>query len=174
LRKASETAQQTTQLSGQQLEAAALLAAGKTDEETARAVGVTQEAVAVWRSQNPYFVAELNERKKDSWNTAHDRLRGLATKAVDALEKALEDGDTRAAVEVLKAVGLYGNVNEPAGETDAELVLWRQAKDWARTELARRGPSGSKICDLLGNDEEEAVLAHRRMKELKKALKDAR
>jgi len=56
-------------------------------------------------------------------------LRSLTTKAVDAIETALDSGDSKAAVEVLKAVGLYGQVKEPSGPVDAELVLWEKAKE---------------------------------------------
>ena len=51
---------------------------------------------------------ELNKQRRLIWNNSHDRLQALASKTVDTLDLALQNGDARAAVEVLKAVGLYG------------------------------------------------------------------
>jgi hypothetical protein len=49
-------------------------------------------------------------------------------KASDILEQALQPGDVKAAVTILRAANLYGNVRDPHGETDPELVLLAQAE----------------------------------------------
>ena len=118
-------------LSVGQLNAIDILVQGKTDQETALAVGVTRETVTRWRNDNPHFAAELNKQRRSIWAASHDRLRSLAGKAVDTLETALDSGDSRIAVELMKAVGLYGQVKPPSGPVDAEFVLWEKAKEWA-------------------------------------------
>ena len=54
-------------LSVEQLNAIDVLVQGKTDQETAQAVGVTRETVNRWRNDNPHFAAELNKQRKLIW-----------------------------------------------------------------------------------------------------------
>ena len=159
-----------TNLSVQELNAIDILVQGKTDQETALAVGVVRETVTRWRNDNPYFAAELNKQRKLIWGTNQDRLRSLTTKAVDTIETALDAGDSKAAVEVLKAVGLYGQVTPPSGPVDAELVLWEKAKEWALAELDRKGPSAEPLLDILIHDTEVARLTRQRMDQLRGEL----
>ena len=161
-----------TNLSVEQLNAIDILVQGKTDQETALAVGVARETVTRWRNDNPHFAAELNKQRKLIWGTNQDRLRSLTTKAVDTIETALEAGDSKAAVEVLKAVGLYGQITPPSGPVDAELVLWEKAKEWALAELKKKGPSEDPLLDLLVHDTEVAKLTRQRMEELTEAQAD--
>ena len=97
----------------------------------------------------------------------------MAGKAVDTIEAGLDAGDTKAAVEVLKAVGLYGQVTEPSGPVDAELVLWEQAKEWASLEIMRKGSSLDPLLDILVHDTEVERLTRQRMEELTEAQADA-
>jgi len=159
-------------LSVEQLNAIDVLVHGKTDQETAQAVGVVRETVTRWRNDNPHFAAELNKQRRVIWGTNQDRLRSLVGKAVDALEAALDAQDSRAAVEVLKAVGIYGQIEPPLGPEDAELVLWSKAKSLADLEINRRGPSGNLTLDFLLRDEEHATLTQRNMKELRKSYQE--
>ena len=161
-----------TNLSVEQLNAIDILVRGKTDQETALAVGVVRETVTRWRNDNPYFAAELNKQRKLIWGTNQDRLRSLTTKAVDTIETALDAGDSKAAVEVLKAVGLYGQVTPPSGPVDAELVFWEKAKEWALSELKKKGPSADPLLDILLHDTEAARLARQLMEELTELLAD--
>ena len=150
-----------------------MLVHGKTDQETAQAVGVARETVTRWRNDNPHFAAELNRQRRVIWGTNQDKLRSLVRKAVDTLEAALDAEDSRAAVEVLKAVGIYGQIEPPTGPEDAELVLWSKAKGLADLEIKRRGPSGNPTLDLLLRDEEHATLTQRNMNELRKGYKNS-
>ena len=129
-------------------------------------MGFTREIVTCWRNDNPHF-AQLNRQRRLIWGNSHDRLMALASKAVDNLEVALQNSDARAAVEVLKAVGLYGQLPPPSGPEDAELVLWSRAVAWAELELGRRGPSPDPTLNLIIRDSEVARLAHERREELR-------
>ena len=154
-------------LSVEQLNAIDILVLGKTDQETAKAVGVARETVNRWRNENPYFAAELNKQRKQLWGANGDRLRALTTKAVDAIETALDAGDSKAAIEVLKAVGIYGAMEAPSGPVDADLVIMESAKQWAAMELAKKAPSADPIIDLLSRDSDLAYLIQKRIEELK-------
>ena len=156
-----------SRLSIEQLNAIDVLVQGRTDQETAEVVGVARETVTRWRNDTPHFTAELNRQRRLIWGDSHDRLRALASKAVDTLETSLGEGDSRVAVEVLKAIGLYGQVQPPTGPEDAELVLWAEAKAWAELEISRKGPSSDPLMDQLIWDSEIARLAHERMEELR-------
>ena len=91
---------------------------------------------------------------------------------MDTIETALDAGDSKAAVEVLKAVGLYGQVKPPSGPVDAELVLWEKAKEWALAEFNKKGPSLDPLLDILVHDTEVVQLTRQRMEELTKAQAD--
>jgi len=83
-----------------------LLVAGKTDRETADAVGVHRVTVTKWRHYDPLFQAELNRSRHDLWAGSIDRLRGLLPRAFDALERALEgDQGWRVALKLVELVG---------------------------------------------------------------------
>jgi hypothetical protein len=54
-------------------------------------------------------------------------LRVLVGKAVDVIEQAVGDGDVKAAIELLKAVKLYGEVGAPTGATEPDVIVRQQA-----------------------------------------------
>ena len=130
-------------------------------------MGFARETVTRWRNDNPHFAAQLNRQRRLIWGNSHDRLRALASKAVDTLDLALQNGDARAAVEVLKAIGLYGQVQPPSGPEDAELVLWEEAKGWAEREFKKQRPSIDPLMAFTLGEIEIPVLAQERMEELR-------
>jgi ActR/RegA family two-component response regulator len=98
------------------------LAMGKTDLETAEAVGVHRGTVAKWRLHDPHFQAALNARRQEVFGAVADKLRSLAPKAVDTLATAMEGGSVSAAVAVLKATAL-DKLSRPAGPIDGEQII---------------------------------------------------
>ncbi len=154
-----------SRLSEEQERAAALLAEGKMSAEVTKEVGTDAATIETWW-EDAHFVAAVNRKRKEAWWAARDRLRALVSKAVDALERALDEGDVRAATEVLKAAGVYGKVEAPSGEVDPELVMVRQAESWAATELAKEGPARDVLAPLL-DDGRRAELAQKRLRELR-------
>jgi hypothetical protein len=157
-------------LSIEQQNAIDLLILGHTDQAVAEQIGVARETVCRWRNEHPYFVAELNQRRKEVWHTAHERLRGLVGKAIDILEKALHTDDVKAALAVLKATTLYGNVGAPQGETEAEVVLVAQAETWAAQELRRQGTADDPLAMVLAA-EAKPQLIRQRLEELRRSYR---
>jgi hypothetical protein len=92
-----------------QYRAIELLLGGATDGEVAAAVGVRRETVWSWRRESPVFMATLERRHAEVWGSAGEKLRSLLMGASMNLAKAVEEGKLGASIEVLKAVGLYGN-----------------------------------------------------------------
>ena len=156
-----------SRLSVEQLNAIDVLVQGRSDQETAVTVGVARETVTRWRNDNPHFAAQLNRQRRLIWGNSHDRLRALASKAVDTLDLALQNGDARAAVEVLKAVGLYGQLPPTSGPEDAELVLLEAAKGRAELEFKKQRPSIDPTMEFTLGEIEIPALAQQRIEELR-------
>jgi hypothetical protein len=148
-----------------QLNAIDLLVVGKTDQETAEAVGVTRQTVNGWRNANPWFAAELNRRRQDLWGVSVDQLRALLPRAVEVLGKelALGPGSATVALAILRLAGL-DRAKAPErldtlliGPTDPDAII--------DAEVRRRRPDhGTYVDDLLNGGtitdaEREEVLA---------------
>lgn len=88
-----------------QQQAADLLALGETKTKVAAAVGVSRQQLYTWE-QNVFFRSAISKRHADLWQENKQRLRGLSAKAVDVIEQELESGNLKAAVELLKIVGM--------------------------------------------------------------------
>ncbi len=164
--KATKADERRHGLSVAQLNAIDLLVTGKTDQETAEAVGVTRQTVNGWRNANPYFQAELNRRRQDLWGVSVDQLRALLPRAVAVLAEELDGGTDRAgvALSILRLGGLDRTKASQkldtflVGPTDPEAVI--------DAEIWRRRPDRAAYLDDLLNgdgaitdDEREAVLA---------------
>jgi hypothetical protein len=116
-------------LSIEQENAIDLLIAGNTDQQVADAVGKDRTTVWGWRHEHPLFMATLARRRAEVWRAPQEKLRALLVKAVENLAAAVDAGDWKASIEVLKAVGMYGNGTMNAiGEQDPERLLQAQAE----------------------------------------------
>jgi hypothetical protein len=126
-----------------QLNAIDLLVVGKTDQETAEAVGVTRQTVNGWRNANPWFGAELNRRRQDLWGVSVDQLRALLPRAVAVLAEELDGGNDRAGVALsILRLGGVDRTKAPqkldtflVGPTDPEAVI--------DAEVRRRRPDNA-------------------------------
>jgi hypothetical protein len=115
-------------LSVEQENAIDVLLTGKTDRETAEAVGVSRWTVQQWRTQHPLFMVALEQKRAEVWRGVQEKLRSLMRKAVENLAAAVEEGDLKASLDLLKAVGMYGNGTMNAiGEQDPEKLIRQQA-----------------------------------------------
>jgi hypothetical protein len=74
-------------------------------------------------------MAELKRRQAEVWRQPQERLKSLLSKAVENLGAAVDAGDLKASIEVLKAVGMYGDGTMNAiHEQDPEKLIRQQAK----------------------------------------------
>jgi len=111
------------QLPPEQQTALELLVGGKAVAETARQVGVSRSTVFRWLKNDPVFRAAYNQWQEEIQSSCQSRLMTMTDKAADALEKSLEGGDGRLALQLLKGMGM---IKERAvGPTDAEEVRKR-------------------------------------------------
>jgi hypothetical protein len=75
---------------------------GKTITDAATAVGVDRSTVHRWLKDDFAFQAELNRGRRETRQAAFRNLERLAAKAAECLAKALDQGDVKAALEILK------------------------------------------------------------------------
>jgi hypothetical protein len=112
-------------LSPEQLNAIPLLCTGMSDAEVGAAVGVVRETVWSWRNELPAFMAELEKARQQFISGAVDKLRSALPKAVHNIVTAVEGGDLKASLALLKCVGLEGSDYFKPGETDASAIALR-------------------------------------------------
>ncbi|MGD0460891.1 MAG: hypothetical protein ABSB74_00220 [Tepidisphaeraceae bacterium] len=125
-----------TRLGAEQQTALELLLAGKSIVETARSAGVSRMAIYRWLKHDAAFQAAYNQWRDQLQESCRSRLQALTDKATDALEKALEAGDARTALQLLKGLGMIKE--RPAGATDAEEIKKTLAMEEKRRELRLR------------------------------------
>jgi AcrR family transcriptional regulator len=113
-----------------------LLLTGKSIAETARSAGVSRVAIYRWLKHDAAFQAAYNQWHDQLQESCRSRLQALTDKATDALEKALEAGDARAALQLLKGMGMIKE--RMPGPTDPEEVGKILAMDEKRRELKLR------------------------------------
>jgi hypothetical protein len=104
-----ETRQNATnyaELRPDQAEALGFLLAGDSITDAAARVGVARQTVHRWLRDDAAFIAAVNSGRRELVEQTQARLVRLADKAVDALEVALDDGDARIALALLRSLGI--------------------------------------------------------------------
>jgi hypothetical protein len=136
---AERNGQTRRELSEQQQAAVELLAAGKTDTDTASALSLPGDCVVKWRMHDPVFHAALNARRAEAWRTGIDRLRSMVPKALDALADELNRADNpercKVALDILRMAKLMDI--SPQGPEQPETIV-RLAVNRERQQA--RGP----------------------------------
>ena len=132
------------QLSEQQLNAVEYILQGMSDRVVAEKCNVTRQTIWEWRNRDPLFIAALNQRRQEVWAGSRERLKNLATKALDVFERSLDNEDPKiqlvAAQTILKRV-IPDNITSPTGPTTAEGVIyqWERDKVVAEVDKANAG-----------------------------------
>ena len=102
----SDELQHLAHLTDQQRQALRLHLQGMSDARIAETLGLQRSTVWRWRTQDVRYTVALDTERNELWSDIRERLRGLATEAVDVIEIALEDNDVKAAWRVLETLGL--------------------------------------------------------------------
>jgi hypothetical protein len=115
-------------LSGEQEAAIPLLLAGKTDAETAAAVGVSRQTVNGWANHDIGFIAAVNYERREVWRAQRARLQEAMTKATETVLAALNSENEavrlKTALYLLEHCGLAEltpDVEETAGAVEGKL-----------------------------------------------------
>jgi hypothetical protein len=132
----AQPAAEAVDLSEQQRACIEQLIGGKTKAAAAEAVGVAAFTVSRWH-KDAAFVAALNARRREMHEANTERLRSLASKALDVYEAALESDDPgvqlKAAGQILRAARL-SELPALSGETEPDQV----ERAWQRENLFSR------------------------------------
>jgi hypothetical protein len=161
----SDTTQQNGDLTEKQMAALDLMLVGASDQKIAEEISVTRSTVWRWRNENPYFRAELNKRRQIVWMSLQDQLRGLAERSLSVLGDAIDAGDTKVAVEIIKSMTKLGNIEIPSGETSPQAILWREAKERAEYESWFSDGPQTDLNGYLNREIDKFGIAVRRMYE---------
>ena len=113
---------QSRPLSVEQRSGVDLLVTGATDAEVAAAVGVDRGTVWRWRHEHPDFISELEKARQQFMSGSVDKLRAALPKAVGNIVNAVEAGDLKASLALMKCVGLQNGDYFKPGETDANKI----------------------------------------------------
>lgn len=109
------------EISDAQREAIDELLAGKSVAESAASVGVSRSTVHRW-FKNDHFKAAHNRGKKELEKNAMAKLMKLADGAADCVGQAVEDGDPKTALALLKGLGLLSGAPYKVGSSNPETV----------------------------------------------------
>jgi len=111
------------------------LLSGKSISETARISGVTRKTLYNWLRKDARFQAAYNQWHDEMEQSARSHLLMLTDKATDAVAKALEAGDAKTAMQLLKGMGILNPA--PPRLTDAEEIRQQMDLDAARRRTER-------------------------------------
>ncbi|MDB5355481.1 MAG: hypothetical protein JWN24_1934 [Phycisphaerales bacterium] len=102
---APPTLPMTSGLSAQQQTALAALASGMLPGAAAQAAGVVASTLYRWRRKDPAFIAALNAWRNHAQESARDRVLAMAGQATATVLAAMQKGDARTAMTILKGLG---------------------------------------------------------------------
>ena len=158
-----------SELSARQLNAIEMLAMGQKVTDVATTLGINRHQIWKWQ-QNPYFVAAVNHERAELWGNAKQRLRGLLDRSVNALEQAVDEGDVKASIEVIKILGLYGQVGMAQEPQTGDEVMIQEAKSFVKELLAE--PSDDPVAYMSFVQNMKPKLIFEKFHELKQELED--
>jgi hypothetical protein len=98
--------------------ALAALLEGKTILEAAATADVNRATLHRWLKDDLEFQAAYNRGRRELHDTMQARLLGMAGKAAGTVEKAIQDGDVKAALALLKGLGLLSGDSPKIGSGD--------------------------------------------------------
>jgi hypothetical protein len=96
------------------------LIVGGTVVDAAKAGGVSRGTIYNWLKRDPVFQAAYNQWHEVMKESCRSRVMMMLDKAASAVEKALEKGDFRPAMQLLIKTGMVGPQKEKS--TDAEEI----------------------------------------------------
>lgn len=122
---ATPAAPWTEDLSHGQMTALEALVRGSTATQAAAEAEVDRTTLWRWMKA-PTFAAAYNARKREMWASAEMRLLGLHSRAIDAVEGAIQGGNTGVALAVIRGMGLLSGGPPKFGSDCSERIRQEQ------------------------------------------------
>jgi hypothetical protein len=107
-----------TKLTPAQEKARVALLEGKTVVQAAMLADVNRATLHRWLKDDFEFQASYNRGQRDLYEAVQSRLLAMANKAVGTVEQAIQDGDVKSAVALLKGLGLLSGDPLKIGSAD--------------------------------------------------------
>jgi hypothetical protein len=119
---------------------------GGTIGDAAKAANVSRQTLHRWRAKYPHFALAMSSWSSACLSTAESELAELASRAVGALSNAIDKGDSRSAMAVLRSLGVLRTYQPSAAREQSssrageqEMNLLMQALAGAGTEQLSSG-----------------------------------
>ncbi len=110
-----------------QIKALEQLIQGSSATTAADAAGVSRSTLQRWLRTDYDFLAAYNAIRQSLLDDCETRLLALADRSVEVVASALEEGDARIALNILKGIGFMDGQRPEVGPSDP--VLLRQAEE---------------------------------------------
>ncbi len=132
-------------LSPAQVTAIEAILAGKTITAAASAAGVDRVTLHRWLKADGAFQAELNRARSEIRLATVGSLERLAAKAAACVEKAIDEGDVKAALEILLHRHLKLSRRVQSGPTTPRNSPGRAGSNPAHWKCAARSPERARF-----------------------------
>jgi transposase-like protein len=139
------------------------LAAGNSVEDAARIAGISLSTLFRWRKYHPQFIAAWNAWQAESQKTARDLLVVANEHAARTVLRAAQNGDVRASLAVLKAMGTLAP--QKAGAELARAVEIELLHETYQAKSSIRGDTRAmrqERCQQKQKEKQAAALAEQR------------
>ncbi len=123
-------------LEPRQIAALEALLGGKTASEAAREADVDRRTLYRWQQTDSAFQAALTRARREAREATMARLERLAESATSSVEQAVDQGDVRTAMAVLRGLGLLDGTPPNFGPDNPAEVARESERDRLRKELS--------------------------------------
>ena len=127
------------ELSPKQIDALAVLSAGGTHDEAARAAGVHRVTVSRWFNNHPAFVAEMNYLCVENIRRVENHTKQATLKSLNLVLEELAESNVNVALKWLSLAqkGFIGGSQKAPVTSEAVLELFRDEMEHPTTVMLR-------------------------------------
>ena len=110
-------------LSPIQWKAIDLMLQGQRDGEIAKTLKVQRQTINGWRNHDEDFREAFDQARRQSWEDSQERLRLLCARAIDTLNRSLDEDNVQAALGVLKVAAAFERIPSTDAPEKTEIIV---------------------------------------------------